>query len=59
MAVCDIFAIWQSYLLSDIKYVYSDMGVDVVHMHAHIHTYIHSNEYIHTHPSLCLATCEP
>ena len=52
MAVWVKFAIWQSYLFSYIKNVYSDIAVGLVHMHTYLYPYMHT--YIHTH--VCLAT---
>ena len=48
------FAIWHSYLFSDIKYMYSDMGVDLEHMNVHmnVHMYIHAYICILIHPSI-------
>ena len=52
---CGSFAMWQPYSFSDIKYVYSGMGVDFEHMYAYsyMHAYILTgscimSNYIHT-----------
>ena len=41
-----------------IKYVYSDIGVDFIHMyaqmHTYLHTYVHSYAYIHTFMHICM-----
>ena len=65
MAVQVIFTMLQSNLFCDIKYVYSDMRGDLVHMHAHldnhmhtcIQSYMHTEMYIKIH--ICLATYIP
>ena len=42
------------YTVTSNKYVYSDMGVDSLHMHVDMHTYLHSCTHIQSH--VCLAT---
>ena len=44
---------WQPDLLSDVKEVYSDMGVNVVHMHTDMYTYICALMYIYK----CIQIC--
>ena len=62
MAVWVIFAMWQSDLLNDSKYVYSDIVVDLINMHTcHVHTstLIHVFIYIHMQTHVCLSTYIP
>ena len=42
MTVWLIFAMQQPFIFSGIKYVYSDMGIDMGHVHVHMHGYVHS-----------------
>ena len=45
MPVWVIFAICGSYLFSDFKYVYHDMGVALVHVHTYLHLYMYTCTY--------------
>ena len=54
MAMWVICEMWQVYLLSDIKYVYSYMEVDLVQMHTYVLSYMYT--YIHIQTHACLVT---
>ena len=53
MVVWVIVGMWPSHLVIDMKYVYSAIGVDLVHIYAHMHSCVHSK--MHTHTDVCMS----
>ena len=49
ISVWVLFTMWPPYLFNDIKYMYSDMGVDLTHVctYAHVHAYIYTHTCIY------------